>query len=69
MLQEEFRQRNKNKIYDDVVFDSSAICEIHPRLHKVEVHMLDDLGLLNRDNVNIDGEYFIPEVLEAQLYT
>ena len=63
MLQEEFRQRNRNKVYDDIVFDSSAISDIHPRLHKVEVHVLSDLGELSRDQILIDGEYFLPEVV------
>ena len=51
-------EARRNKVYDDIVFDSSAMAEIHPRFHKVEVHHLHDLGELNRDDVTIDAEYF-----------
>ena len=56
MLQAEFKKKQQTKMYDDIVFDSSAIREIHPRLHQVQVHLLSDLQFHN-DSVEVDTEY------------
>ena len=58
LLQAEFKKKQQTKMYDDIVFDSSAIREIHPRLHQVQVHLLSDLQFHN-DSVEVDSEYLI----------
>jgi len=45
-------------VYDDIVFDSSAIKEIHPKLHEVSVHRLSDF-VFTIDSIEVDGEYFL----------
>ena len=47
-------------MYDDIVFDSSAISSIHPRLHRVNVNKIEDIAQeLDLESVKIDGEYFL----------
>ena len=58
MLQAEYKKKQQTKMYDDIVFDSSAIREIHPRLHQVQVHLLRDVQF-SIDSVQFDGEYIV----------
>ena len=54
-------------MYDDIVFDSSAISKIHPRLHVTKVEHLEYIAdSLDPSSVQYDGEYFLscPEVEE-----
>ena len=54
----ELLEMRRNKVYDDIVFDNSAIGQIHPKLHKVQVYRLTDLAELDRGDVKMDAEYF-----------
>ena len=48
------------KVYDDIVFDSSTISQIHPKLHTVKVHQITDIqNDLYYESVKVDGEYFL----------
>ena len=58
LLQAEYKKKQQTKMYDDIVFDSSAIREIHPRLHQVQVHLLRDVQF-SIDSVEFDSEYII----------
>lgn len=50
----------REKVYDDIIFDSSAIKDIHPRLTEVKVcHIRDIESTIYPDSVQIDGEYFM----------
>ena len=58
--QEKVNQQRKRKVYDDIVFDSSAISQIHPKLHTVNVqHMQWIINSVDIDNVQFDSEYFL----------
>ena len=58
--QEKINQQRKRKVYDDIVFDSSAISQIHPKLHTVNVqHMQWIINSVDIDNVQFDSEYFL----------
>ena len=58
--QEKVNQQRKPKVYDDIVFDSSAISQIHPRLHKTKVHHLQwIIDTMDMENVQYDSEYFL----------
>ena len=53
-------QKMRNKVYDDIIFDCSAIKEIHPRLTEVKVHHIKDIeSSIYPGSVQIDGEYFL----------
>ena len=53
-------QKMRNKVYDDIVFDSSAICDIHPKLTATAVHHIRDIeSSIYPGSVQIDGEYFM----------
>ena len=53
-------QKVRDKVYDDIIFDSSAICEIHPRLTEVKVHHIRDIeSSIYPGDIRIDGEYFM----------
>ena len=53
-------QKMRNKVYDDIVFDSSGISEIHPRLTAVLVHHIRDIEeKIYPGSVQVDGEYFM----------
>ena len=57
---EKFAQQRKNKVYEDIVFDSTAISQIHPKLHEVHVeHMKDIKEVIDIDSVQYDAEYFM----------
>lgn len=52
------------KVYDDIIFDNSAICQIHPNLQKVQVHQITtDMKVsdLFYESIKIDGEYFLED--------
>ena len=50
----------REKVYDDIIFDSSAIQDIHPRLTEVKVHHIRDIeSKIYPGSVLIDGEYFM----------
>ena len=50
----------RDKVYDDIIFDTSGICEIHPRLTEVKVHHIRDIeASIYPDSIAIDGEYFV----------
>ena len=53
-------QKLRDKVYDDIIFDASGICEIHPRLTEVKVHHIKDIeASIYPGSITIDGEYFM----------
>ena len=55
------QQERRNKVYDDIVFDSHAIGQIHPKLHSVKVERFDlnDCQYLDINDIKYDGEFFL----------
>jgi len=60
LVAKEIAQKGRRKVYDDIIFDSSAISKIHPRLHLPQVeHMQRIVESLDPKCVLYDAEYFV----------
>ena len=56
--EQEYRKK-REKICEEITFDSSVARRLHPRLFKVKVQHISDLKIADADAVSIDGEYFL----------
>ena len=59
LKQEAAARKKREKICEEITFDSSMARRLHPRLFKPKVSHITDLKLEDSSAVSIDGEYFL----------